>query len=578
LFSSLTEGPKALSTQAAIASFDGRDPRAGTAPLYGKKTTMTEYEIHPAIGIARLGSSRLTSEEGFFLGPEPGILPPSKYRDPEGNLKRQAARFRVFECRRDDQRRLVDASEVTLASVRRLTWTVHLVNRKGVARRQYGFKHGYRNGGVTCDPDDPSLIIDPGARSVSEPDERQLIDTGRFRNTTVPLGEMAMQHDGRLLVLGGYGTSGSDPPQAKLDLEIGHFADNEHWYDDISDGPVTATVELADGTLRKATAWVIVGPPDFAPGITNLITLYDLLFDLGVKRGLLTAPTDLPGPVSFARHVQPILARSLGYRWVNRAAAFGYGDNGRGHAPGGAGDFASRWAALADPSPRSSELRASLVGRLRNPDQSGRQPDLDPIELLPRLSDADWMRSSTGRALPLTLTQYKVMQAWGRGDFVNDLDQPTLDNELLPHALTRVSLEACVGAALYPGVEVNGYIMNFPERFVEGEPFRICHDAVRPGEVTQYNAVPWQADFHYCRWEETRGINWRRLGWWPAQRPDDVHTRAGSPDMVPWARGLGPDYQEMIDHWDRLGMVVDRGSPGSPFFVEDERDTNAIGP
>jgi hypothetical protein len=132
-----------------------------------------------------------------------------------------------------------------------------------------------------------------------------------------------------------------------------------------------------------------------------------------------------------------------------------------------------------------------------------------------------------------------------------------------------VALEACVGAALYPGVEVNGYIMNFPERFVASEPFRISHQAVRPGEVTEYNAVPWQADFHYCRWEEDRRMNWRRLGWWPAQRPDDVHTRVGSPEMMPWARGLGPDYQEMIDRWDRLGMVVNRGPPESPFFVEE---------
>ena len=74
---------------------------------------------------------------------------------------------------------------------------------------------------------------------------------GRFRNTTVPIGEISMQHDGRLLVLGGHGRSGSDPPQPRLDLDIGHFADNEHWYDDIADGPVTATIELADGTSHR---------------------------------------------------------------------------------------------------------------------------------------------------------------------------------------------------------------------------------------------------------------------------------------------------------------------------------------
>src|SRR5947207_1541322 len=106
---------------------------------------MTTYEIHPAIGIARLGSSRLTSEEGFFIGPEPDGAPPVKYRDPAGDLKRQAARFRLFECEREEHHRLVAARELTLSDVRGLTWTVHLVNRKGVARRQYGTKPGFRN-------------------------------------------------------------------------------------------------------------------------------------------------------------------------------------------------------------------------------------------------------------------------------------------------------------------------------------------------------------------------------------------------------------------------------------------------
>ena len=103
----------------------------------------------------------------------------------------------------------------------------------------------------------------------------------------------------------------------------------------------------------------------------------------------------------------------------------------------------------------------------------GPQPDVAPLELLPRLADIEWMRSNAGNVLPLTLTQYKIMQAWARGDFFNDLGEPADERELLADALTRVALEACVGAALYPGIEVNGYIMNFPERFLEGEPFRI---------------------------------------------------------------------------------------------------------
>jgi hypothetical protein len=540
---------------------------------------MTSFEIHPAIGIARLGSSTLHSPDGFFIGPEPDSTPPASYRDPSGDLKRQAARFRLFRCTRDDHGRLLQADEQTLADMRTLTWTVRLANRKGTARRQYGTRPGFRNNWIDHGGQHDPLIIDPAPRSVSAAGERQHFDTGRFRTTPVFLGEIEMEPGGRLLVLGGHGRSGSDPPQSRLTQQSGHFADNDNWFDDASDGAVTATFELPDGTTQQATAWVIVGPPDFAPGITNLVTLYDLLFDWGVKRGILTAPTDSPGAVSFSRHVQPILARAMGYRWVNRPAAFGYTGHGTGHASGGTGDFASRWAALADPSPSHRELRETIAGRLRNPDPRGAQPYTHPLNLLPRLSDHQWMNDGPDNVLPLTTTQYKIMQAWASGDFVNDRGCSSPSGELVPDALTRMALEACVGAALFPGIEVNGYIMNFPERFVDGDPFRISHEKVSPGEVTQYNAVPWQADFQLCSWQETQGILPKRLGWWPAQRPDDVFPAVGAAEMLPWARGLGSDFQDMIDKWHRLGIVVDRGPPGGPpFFVETERDSVALGP
>src|SRR5262245_6089474 len=95
----------------------------------------TTYEIHPAIGVARLGSSRDPTGDGFFYGREPGVSPPSRYRDPAGDLKRQAARFRLFRCVRDAGRRLLAADEVTPREAR-ITWTVHLANRKGTAFRR----------------------------------------------------------------------------------------------------------------------------------------------------------------------------------------------------------------------------------------------------------------------------------------------------------------------------------------------------------------------------------------------------------------------------------------------------------
>jgi hypothetical protein len=62
------------------------------------------------------------------------VSPPETDRDPAGDLKRQAARFRVFRSVRDADRRLLEAVEITLRDAR-ITWTVHPANRKGVARR-----------------------------------------------------------------------------------------------------------------------------------------------------------------------------------------------------------------------------------------------------------------------------------------------------------------------------------------------------------------------------------------------------------------------------------------------------------
>ena len=196
---------------------------------------MITYEIHPAIGIARVGSSHSDSDEGFFIGPEPESWSPASYRDSAGNLKRQAARFHIFACQRDDQGRLLEANELTLADVRAVSWTVHLVNRKGTARRCYHSGPGFRNHATNDEVADRELIVDPGPCTVSTPGERVVFDTGRFRSTTVPLGEIVMEPTGNLRVLGGFGRSGSDPPQPRLNSTKGHRADNSNWFDDTSD-------------------------------------------------------------------------------------------------------------------------------------------------------------------------------------------------------------------------------------------------------------------------------------------------------------------------------------------------------
>ena len=104
----------------------------------------------------------------------------TNYRDSAGDLKRQAARFRVFACRRDDNRKLLDATELTLEAVRTITWTVHLVNRKGTARRQCHSGPGFRNHATNNDVADRELIIDPGPRSVSTPGDAVSLIAANF--------------------------------------------------------------------------------------------------------------------------------------------------------------------------------------------------------------------------------------------------------------------------------------------------------------------------------------------------------------------------------------------------------------
>ena len=58
-------------------------------------STIVRAAIHPGIGVARVGNS----PEGYYIGPEvldPPPMTPGELRDPQGALKREAARFRIY--------------------------------------------------------------------------------------------------------------------------------------------------------------------------------------------------------------------------------------------------------------------------------------------------------------------------------------------------------------------------------------------------------------------------------------------------------------------------------------------------
>jgi hypothetical protein len=146
-------------------------------------------------------------------------------------------------------------------------------------------------------------VIDPGPRTLRDPGSVATFHGGRFLGTEVPLGQALVDADSRLLVVGGVGRSDGPPDDLK------NFANNDNWFDDVSDGVVMASVEVSGARepVQAAAAWMIVAPPDFAPQITNFVTLYDVAFQAAVERAWLSPP-ETP---SFTRHILPILTQIL---------------------------------------------------------------------------------------------------------------------------------------------------------------------------------------------------------------------------------------------------------------------------
>ena len=97
------------------------------------------------------------------------------------------------------------------------------------------------------------LIIDPGPQTVYNTASPQSAEFAKGKNPgyaqTFPpelqpnsietLGEIRSNGDLSLTVLGGYGNSGSYK-QGFGQPRIDHYANNDGWFDDISDGPVSA--------------------------------------------------------------------------------------------------------------------------------------------------------------------------------------------------------------------------------------------------------------------------------------------------------------------------------------------------
>ncbi|MDO8032318.1 LodA/GoxA family CTQ-dependent oxidase [Janthinobacterium sp. SUN128] len=604
----------------------------------------TGLRIHPAIGIARVGNS-----EEYYLGPEsqagmpldgqdgtgglpirPGTedtaIASTELRDASGKLKRQAARFRIYQYAFDAADgvesyplgRRGAAAEVAIGSmvdgkiVKDIVWTVHLANKKansweggdGVAPFQNNGAPALRNPhfgepgsphfGTPADPLRLKLlVIDPGPRSVQA--SRQSVQ--QFDAATSPscaeaasgavrslpdypvsfprggqpgapaqgpgaiiasLGAITTEKNGRLLVLGGYGKAcGFDAQGNYSAAAILHDnVNNDNWFDDVADGPVTAMLLFADGTARsvEGSAWVISSDPSYAPQTANVVSLWDDLYCTWLEKMALRPAVYADGSYqtgyrsNFSTDVQPILRAASLQRWTTSLPPRAIKEH----------DLLGKMKAAG--------LTYPIMNFIRHPDQTG-APSLKPQMPL-SLGDAG------SSLLTLTRAQYFFMDQWAHGQYVADSGDFLLG---AGEALDRTVLFNCLGGRYSPGIEM-GFIVRDPglyrqawRRHDGGGPFRINAQhldypaavrdqpflgagymplrggEVQPGDVSKFMALPWHTDYNSCATHlpdpnpggtvrnnqqaidaataiKGNGYNTLLYSSWPAQRPVAVYT------------------------------------------------------
>lgn len=475
----------------------------------------TEYKIYPPIGFARVGSS--TSE--FIIARErlglaesqidaAGVeTPVAGYKSGPLDIKPVAARFRVFAIPDDGTSPCV----VDAAIGASVEWTVEVANRKNGVNR--GGSPPASSAVPVDSPSGAASRILPGAKTISGVSTGPVnLDGGTFEGVPVSLGELRTDGNQNLLVVGAKGVSASP-----ANTPIGNFYRNDGWHDDSCDGVIRARVTLQNGDVVSdvAPAWVVSGPPDYAPDIEGLVTLYDIMRE--VARQNFSLPL---GTVSFTNDIYPIIRRANQLQWVNSNFLWSV--------------ISTNWPALADSSSAATALRQTTRNQI--------------VAAAGSLS-----------SFQLTTLQNEILQNFATGTFTSDWVGVPISTGLAPDELTRVALDSTVGQGFFPGIEA-GRITQNPSIYSHPFEFRLDTTVVKPGDLTALMAVPWQADFLACSG-----------GWWPSQRPNDVLTAGGAgPDD--WSRGVN-SFRDMVNKFNRLGFVVPQmDGSGNSIFVEQERD------
>lgn len=621
------------------------------------------FRIHPAIGMARVG----TSQEYYIApetmagfpdpngGPTNGGLPivagtesqtitSSQIRDAQGAFKRQAARFRIYQYPAGAESYPTgQGEEVTIGStvdgkiVEDIVWTVHLANKKancyelsdaeGVDAYDNCATPPLRNVLPQFDfGNDPAaqnrltaLVIDPGPRAVKGanaspvgfdrnttasygsggdaiteiPDYPQSFPGMNFPDISCPdqpistLGEIATDASGRLLVLPAYGNACAFTADFPLDDDV----NNDGWFDDVADGPVSATLVFRDGSTAQAQgAWVVTTDPGYAPQTLNVVSLWEDIYNTWVQQFNLVPGLYSNGQYnpdyqpSFNDDIFPIFLAASLQEWNTNLP-----DNAKaGHQSVG--------GITAQTDPTKAFNVPSMIRNPNNQSQTETGAPLMPLSL-----------GDAGKSfLTLSDTQYFVLSQWFAKQFTAGPGPALGPGEFLDKA----TLVNCLGGRFSPGIDMT-FIVRQPDLWIAdwqqagtfrinaqpldysqvkpGVPFLTAGwfplrttacppfcEGVEPGDTSKFMAIPWHTDYNSCATHipDPQPSGEITTYWsWPAQRPVAVYVAAdvqngqlGPQRFSVRGEGTGTDlttevgrYQERIDivrNWSKIGVVV----------------------
>jgi len=443
------------------------------------------------------------------------------------------------------------------------------------------------------------------------------------------LGEIQTDQFGRLLVTGGKGRACSWG-QHKLTGDV----NNNQWFDDASDGPVTAVLEFDDGSYEEvdAGAWVTTTDPSYAPQTLNIVPLFDDIYNSWVQQLDLSPNLYANGAYLdsftpyFDDNLDPIFKSVALQRWNINLNSYGIS----------AHDNVGEITANDDPS------QTGVFSRVRNPNISS------------QFGEGGYMPLALGDAnesfLAVTDTQYFYINQWNNKQY-----NPGTENKLNPgELLDKNILMNCLGGRFSPGIDLT-FIVRQPDLYIKdwatsGQgPFRIKpyplsyqnlnsetplltegyiplhtgNSGLEPGDLSKFMAIPWHTDYNSCATHlpSPNPSGNTNLFWsWPAQRPVAVYvatdvaanngklTNANGQELQQWSvRGEGTstnksvaqdwgrfqDSLNMIKNWQDIGVVMqgnsidpEQGGPAdasyylevSSLLKEGQDPTNAVEP